>query len=62
MSGAKQDGVINPTTISQPDASHSSFWQRIFSCGPLQSCGDLEKLVIGCEIIAAMDDPELLAA
>ena len=39
-----------------------AFWQRIAYDDSLVGCGSLEKLVTGCEIIAALDDLELLAA
>lgn len=39
-----------------------SFWQRLLNDDALADCGDLEKIVIGCELIAALDDAELLAA
>lgn len=39
-----------------------AFWQRIAYDDSLAGCGSLEKLVTGCEIIAALDDLELLAA
>src|SRR3954465_10668887 len=56
--------VINPTLHSTTSSEHSAteFWLRIFNDGALQNCGDLEKLVAGCEVIAALDDLDLLAA
>lgn len=39
-----------------------SYWQRILNEEELQSCAPLEKLLVGCEIIAALDAVELLAA
>jgi hypothetical protein len=60
---AKQDCVINPTLHSiSADTTTVAFWQRILNDGALQHCNDLEKLVTGCEIIAALDDLDLLAA
>lgn len=61
---AKQSFVITPTlhTASSDNTSAAAFWQRILSDGSLQNCDDLEKLLAGCEIIAALDDFELLAA
>ncbi|MFL6582984.1 MAG: hypothetical protein ACJ8KU_00540 [Chthoniobacterales bacterium] len=38
------------------------FWHRFLNDDALAACGELEKLVIGCELIAALDDAELLAA
>lgn len=43
-------------------AAQPNFWQRILNDDALANCGDLEKLVAGCEFIAALDDVELLAA
>jgi hypothetical protein len=53
--------VINPDLL--PFSSNdAAFWRRLLSDGALQQCDNLEKLVVGCEIIAALDDLELLAA
>ena len=62
--GAKYSVVINPTlrSTSSPENTVVAFWQRIFNDGALQECGDLEKLVTACELIAAVDDLDLLAA
>ncbi len=38
------------------------FWLRLLNDETLSACDDLEKIVIGCEIIAALDAVELLAA
>lgn len=55
--------VINPTLLSNStETSGIAFWQRILNDGELQNCADLEKLLAGCEFIAALDDLELLAA
>lgn len=55
--------MINPTLISTSfDSTTADFWQRIISDGALQDCDALEKLVAGCEVIAALDDLHLLAA
>jgi hypothetical protein len=39
-----------------------SFWQRLLEEEELQNCQPLEKLLVGCEIIAAVDAVDLLAA
>ena len=40
-----------------------NFWERVLTDEQLRECSDLEKLLAGCEIIAAFDDlDELLAA
>ena len=58
-----QRSVINPTLSTTATQNSSiAFWQRIVNDGALQNCADLEKLLAGCEIIAALDDLELLAA
>jgi hypothetical protein len=55
--------VINPTLHSNSSENTTvAFWQRILNDGALQNCDALEKLVAGCEIIAAVDDLDLLAA
>ena len=55
--------VINPTLRSNSTENSSiGFWQRILNDGALDNCADLEKLLAGCEIIAAVDDLDLLAA
>ncbi|MFL6526941.1 MAG: hypothetical protein ACJ8I9_04590 [Chthoniobacterales bacterium] len=43
-------------------ATPPPFWQRIANDDTLSNCDALEKLLIGCELIAAMDDADLLAA
>ena len=43
-------------------AEPSDFWVRLLNNEQLRDCNDLEKLVIGCEIIAALDAADLLAA
>ena len=47
----------NETKVYPPD-----FWLRILRDEELRHCNDLEKLLIGCEIIAALDGADLLAA
>jgi hypothetical protein len=60
---ANQLLVINPTLHPTTfETVTASFWQRLLSDCALQNCDDLEKLVAGCELIAAVDDLDLLAA
>ena len=40
----------------------SSLWERILNADELDGCGNLEKLLAGCEVIAALDGCDLLAA
>ena len=39
-----------------------NFWQRLANDEQLKDCSALEKLVAGCELIAALDQIELLLA
>jgi hypothetical protein len=39
-----------------------AFWKRILNDEKLRECDNLEKLLAGCEIIAALDGRDLLAA
>jgi hypothetical protein len=39
-----------------------SLWNRVLSREELRTCDNLEKLLAGCEIIAALDGRDLLAA
>jgi hypothetical protein len=47
----------NETRISAGD-----FWLRILHDEELRDCDNLQKLLVGCEIIAALDGVDLLAA
>jgi hypothetical protein len=48
----------------EPDSrkAPARFWERILNDDQLAGCNDLEKLLVGCEIIAALDRVELLLA
>jgi hypothetical protein len=54
------------TTLEFPslaeEKKHRSFWERIANEEELRDCASLEKLLAGCEIIAALDGVDLLAA
>jgi hypothetical protein len=39
-----------------------NFWERIVNDEQLRNCSSLEKLIAGCELIAALDQIELLLA
>jgi len=57
--------MLNPAALSESHAStdfDSNFWFRIVRDDSLRDCDNLEKLLIGCEIIAALDGVDLLAA
>jgi hypothetical protein len=40
----------------------ADFWLCILGDEQLDDCDNLEKLLVGCEIIAALDDADLLAS
>ncbi|MEY2528418.1 MAG: hypothetical protein QOJ05_508 [Verrucomicrobiota bacterium] len=60
--------MLNPATLLKSRAPHAvagnfdNFWSRILGDENLSDCDDLQKLVVGCEIIAALDAVDLLAA
>jgi hypothetical protein len=51
--------LLEPTETTLPAAD---FWSRILRDEQLRYCDNLQKLLVGCEIIAALDSIELLAA
>ena len=60
----KEQGMLNPAVI-ESNATRSvaeNFWFRILTDKELGDCDDLQKLLAGCEIIAALDAVDLLAA
>jgi hypothetical protein len=58
--------MLNPATLMEPKAARLSpeknFWLRILRDETLRDCNNLQKLVVGCEIIAALDAVDFLAA
>ena len=56
--------MINPAVVepTKPTELTENFWARLFNNEELRDCNGLEKIVIGCELIAALDGVELLAA
>ncbi|HEV2841507.1 MAG TPA: hypothetical protein VGW39_09300 [Chthoniobacterales bacterium] len=40
----------------------TDFWLRLLQDEELRDCDNLHKLLVGCEIIAALDGVDLLAA
>jgi hypothetical protein len=64
ISAAKEDFMLNPAVLEsvKPKQIGGDFWLRLFNDAGLNDYDDLEKIVIGCEIIAALDSVELLAA
>jgi hypothetical protein len=59
-----KSGMLNPAVIDSTRANipAANFWLRILNDEELGHCGDLQKLLVGCEIIAALDAVDLLAA
>jgi len=60
----KEQDMLNPAVIDSTKAKSpaANFWFRILTDEELSACDDLQKLVVGCEIIAALDAVDLLAA
>jgi hypothetical protein len=56
--------VLNPSVIDSTKAKSAAtnFWFRILMDEELGDCDNLQKLLAGCEIIAALDAVDLLAA
>jgi hypothetical protein len=56
--------MLNPAIVepARSNGISGDFWLRLLNDEQLSTCDDLEKLVIGCEIIAALDTADLLAA
>ena len=58
--------MLIPTIVIEPKRRQTSiaagFWVRIFRDEQLRDCDDLKKLLVGCELIAALDEADLLAA
>ncbi|MEP7078980.1 MAG: hypothetical protein ABI795_08105 [Chthoniobacterales bacterium] len=49
-------------TTKAPRRLDRSFWPRILNDEALRDCGNLEKLIAGCEMIVVLDELGLLAA
>ena len=60
--------MLNPAIVLKTKGTHAvvanfeNFWVRILRDEILNDCDDLQKLVVGCEIIAALDETDLRAA
>ena len=56
--------MLNPALLqgatAKPDCA--DFWLHLLNDYALRDWDELEKIVIGCEIIAALDAADLLAA
>lgn len=57
----KEQGMLNPDSTKAKSPA-TNFWFRILTDEELGDCDDLQKLLVGCEIIAALDAVDLLAA
>ncbi len=53
---------VDPFGQSEFHVVTPTFWKRFLSDEELRECDNLEKLLAGCEIIAALDGRDLLAA
>ena len=63
MCVAKERFMLNPAILEPANSKNAGdFWLRLLNDEDLRDYDDLEKLVIGCEIIAALDTVDLLAA
>ncbi len=56
--------LIPASFIDSSETKHlpTDFWLRILRDEELRHCDNLQKLLAGCEIIAALDGIDLLAA
>ena len=56
--------MLNPAIVEplKSNVISGDFWLRLLNDEELRDFDDLEKLVLGCEIIAALDAVDLLAA
>jgi hypothetical protein len=61
----KTQRMSNPIDFfgqSELHVATPNFWKRILNDEELRECDNLEKLLVGCEIIAVLDGRDLLAA
>jgi hypothetical protein len=57
--------MLIPATLLESNETKvraTDFWFRILRDEELRDCDNLQKLLVGCEIIAALDGVDLLAA
>jgi hypothetical protein len=56
--------MLNPAIVEShaTRSAAENFWFRIITDEELGDCNDLQKLLVGCEIIAALDAVDFLAA
>ena len=58
-------GMLIPAILIESNETKiraTDFWRCILRDEQLRHCNDLQKLLVGCEIIAALDGVDLLAA
>ena len=61
----KKSAMLIPATFIESKETEFfpvDFWNRILRDEELRDCDNLQKLLVGCEIIAALDGVDLLAA
>ena len=61
----KKSTMLMPATFLESKETEflpANFWSRILRDEELRDCDNLQKLLVGCEIIAALDGVDLLAA
>lgn len=54
--------MINPDRTTDSPTGETGFWSRFLADTALRHCDNLEKLLIGCEMIAILDDLTTLEA
>ncbi len=57
--------MLIPVTLIESNEKRNAaadFWTRILRDEELRNCNNMQKLLAGCEIIAALDGVDLLAA
>ncbi len=54
--------TIDPFGQSSLRALPANFWERLVNDEQLSDCSPMEKLLTGCELIAALDQVALLQA
>ncbi|MDQ6764539.1 MAG: hypothetical protein M3Z22_00320 [Verrucomicrobiota bacterium] len=52
--------ALTPSPLKVAGNTQVTFWRNFLTDLSLEPLGDLEKLLAGCEVIAALDDLHLL--
>ncbi|HWM26027.1 MAG TPA: hypothetical protein VNP98_14510 [Chthoniobacterales bacterium] len=61
----KKSAMLIPASFIEAGETklpRTDFWLRLLQDEELRDCDNLQKLLVGCEIIAALDGVDLLAA